>query len=686
MPKFATINPIYKLNAGPGMNNLTQNNVTMTQGAQPALIMELPAGSMIVNGQYVDAKTLTPKFGRIPAPIVVGNNVTNTNGPPYAIVTANFRQMTLLGNGLNSWLVSAYGKLNNNIYDGQNNKLHVYSAFPGSSNVAFSVNSPWPRAIGPTVTPQTSTSGPFSYSIWDGTTENANHDYTFNPAHGGAGVYSNYGFMPMLFRIDLTTPTSTRYLWHTQGFYSTSSGTYYQQLYIGTPAPTGQQYLMYDTTNPITHNPSTLQQTAVSTQNQTLVGTSFQHTRAFLYADNNYIWFWETQWNSTSLPGPARINHPTQTTQFLFLKKMTYGGTETTINNIIPKGLDGTHWPTQNLNETTSSVSIIIPTFEYVTTPRVIFRKLVIDKTSSTETFSNLVTPNDNGNVSTRIYNTQGYGNLYASYSQGGGVVNDDMWRGLKHILTWVTTMPSGNIYLNMGVEQMTTSPDSTLQNYFKPGYRSYGFPMLDVNQMFKIWTYQLDAGLTTATYISESDFSQTCPKYYFPLNDNWNTLYVGGMADYPQDTVWVFNEQYYQWQKVQTLPYNASQVAVDGQSRLWTVTQPGAGSNFRDVRDEINLETITLPYTANVVFANVNLIYTGANISTTANVDVFDAYGSRKSANVTLNIVGSGMTFIDGTTSNTYTTSSTVTTPYSFNVTSGSYARVVATINQILS
>jgi hypothetical protein len=687
MPKFATINPIYKNNASTGYNNLTQNNCAMTNGAQPAMLMELPAGSMIVNGQYVDAKTLTPKFGRLPAPVVVGTSSTATWTPPYAIITANFRQMTQLANGLNTWLISSYGKLNNNIYDGQYNKLHVYNAFPGSSNNGTgSIPGSWyNKSWGPIVQPVAS-QPPFSYSVWDGTTENAAHDVTINPAWSTG--YSNSGYTPMVFRIDLTTPTSTRYLWHCQGFYAATVSGYYQQLYITSPAASTQQALLYDTTNPLTHNPSTLQGASLISLNQVQVGPNLHHTRVFLYADNNFIWFWEMQNISGTNPAPSNANYaPTNLTQYLYLKKMTYGGTETTINSIIPKGLDGTHWPTQSLNDTVSSVSIIIPTFEYIGTPRVIFRKLVIDKASSSETLSNLTIPNDNGNVSTRIYQTQGYANTYAQlavFTKGGGVINNDMYRAFKQMMSWVTTMPSGNIYLNLGVAQTTTDTDTTINNNYRNGNRCYGYPHIDANQQFKIWSWQLDAGLTTATYMSESDFSTIGPKYYFPLNDNWNTLYVGGIIEYPQDTIWVFNEQYYQWQKVQTLPYNATQVAVDGQSRLWTIVTPG--NNWSTSKEEINLETITLPYTANVVFANTSLIFTGANISTTANVDVFDAYGTRRSANVTLNIVGSGMTFIDGTTSNTYATSSTVTTPYAFTVTSGSYTRVVATINQVLS
>ena len=439
---------------------------------------------------------------------------------------------------------------------------------------------------------------------------------------------------------------------------------------------------MYDTTAAPNYNAGTTNSVTLAIMGLTQNGQLNASTRIYLYADNNSIWFYEFITNSAPL-----TNANNNTTQYIYLKKMSYGGTETIIIGYWPKGLDGTHWPTQNLNNTTANVSIIIPVFDYINTPQVRFKKLIIDKASSTEIVANLTVANDPGQtISTAIYNKNGYGNLYASFTagQGGGTVNDIAHRAMKNIMSWVTTMPSGNTYVMLGVTQFTNVDDFTFLNYFKNGTKSYGYPQLDANQQFKIWSFQLDAGLTTATYISESDFSQIAPKYYFPLNDNWNTLYVGSMADPAVDTIWVFNEQSYTYQKIQTLPYNAAQVCVDGQSRLWTVTTPG--SNYATSRDELNLETITIPYTANVQFANVNLIYTGANISTTANVDVFDAYGTRKSASLTLTIVGSGMTFVDGTSSNTYTTSSSITTPYAFTVTGGNYSRIVATINQILS
>jgi hypothetical protein len=681
MPKFATVNPIYHYTA-PTVFSLPQaNGASSSYGALPAMIMELPAGSMIVNGQYVDAKTLTPKFGRIPG-AVCANQASQSTSAPYAIVTSAFRQMTMMPTGMTSWLLSSYGRLNNNVYDSQYNKLHVYSVFPGTItyNSGYPVAGGFPGKLTSPAVYNISPYSPVAYSLWDGTTENSAADISISPAYSSAAAYNGqYGYTPMVFRIDTSVVSSTRYLWHTQGVYSYTVGTLAQQLWT---TATQAYCLMYDTTAAPNYNAGTTQSASLVTLGQTLQGVSNADTRIFLYADNNSIWFYNFVTNAAPL-----TNANNNTTQYVYLKKMSYGGTETVIIGYWPKGLDGTHWPTQNLNNTTANVSIIIPVFDYINTPQVRFKKLLIDKASSTEIVSNITVANDPGQtISTAIYNKNGYGNLYASFSvsQSGGTVNDVAYRSMKNIMSWVTTMPSGNTYVMLGVTQFTRDADTTFLNYFKNGAKSYGYPQLDANQQFKIWSFQLDAGLTTATYISESDFSQIAPKYYFPLNDNWNTLYVGSMADPAVDTIWVFNEQSYTYQKIQTLPYNAAQVCVDGQSRLWTITTPGP--NYSTSRDELNLETITIPYTANVQFANVNLIYTGANIATTANVDVFDAYGTRKSASLTLTIVGSGMTFVDGTSSNTYTTSSSVTTPYAFTVTGGNYSRIVATINQILS
>lgn len=674
MPKFASLNPAIRNQNGQQFVQPSAGTVNSATSSHPAMLMELPAGSMIVNGQYLDAKTLAPKFGKIPGPVSFNIQGSQVSGP-HAIITSNFRQMTQLSNGLNSWLVSSYGRLNNNIYDPQYNKLHVYSCFPGGSGNntgASPFNSRWGSVHLYLTTG--SGSGP-AYTVWDGVTEESAANININPAYASALAYTNPGYTPMAFRVDTSSPSSTRFLWCTQGA-STTGVNGIAQLYSTT---TNFQPLMSDTTNPLTFTPSLLQGTSLSVLGHTLFGVSNANTRAYLYSNTVFIWFFEMV--STGLITP---NLTSPYTTYVFLKKMTYAGAETTIISYWPKGLDGTHWPTQNLQENGTSVSVIIPTFDIVAAPQIRFRKLVIDKINSSEIVSNLAIANDPaGTISSMIYRKNGYSQfLYTQRTAGGGTINDNGYRALKQIMTWQTTMPSGNTYIMMGVAQTAGDTDVNLVNYYKDGYRSFGNPQLDVNQQFNIWAWQLDAGLNTATYVSESDFKAVAPKYYFPLSTNWDTLYVGSMAEYPVDRVYAFNEQLLQWREIQSFPYNSYQVAVDGQNRLWTLNTQGTPYAFS--WDSINLETVVVPYTASVTFANVDLLYLGTNISTTANVDVFDAYGTRKSASLTLTVVGGGMTFADGTTSNTFTTSSTVSTLYEFTVTGASYSRVVATINQV--
>jgi hypothetical protein len=135
-------------------------------------------------------------------------------------------------------------------------------------------------------------------------------------------------------------------------------------------------------------------------------------------------------------------------------------------------------------------------------------------------------------------------------------------------------------------------------------------------------------------------------------------------------------------WQATTVSAVRARGMGVDTLGRLWvTARTPTIG------RVEIHLITEVLPNSITIRLDNaipgtdLRYVYSGTAISANALVDVFNAAGSRVISSVLLTISGSSMTFANGATSVSITTSASATTQVPVSIIDAGQSQISATI-----
>jgi hypothetical protein len=187
--------------------------------------------------------------------------------------------------------------------------------------------------------------------------------------------------------------------------------------------------------------------------------------------------------------------------------------------------------------------------------------------------------------------------------------------------------------------------------------------------------TYSVDpADPKALTYHSKTIIPVTPMNYYW-LNDSRTLLAVlTGALTY----IYSFNGNT-GWTLATTISDKIVEIGRDSLDRIWYVTQSDkdGGSFF----PSIHLLTPTLPVTVSIVPASSDYTYAGSPINTTLTLNAINASGSRIATNVKVVIEGASMTFSDGTTIKTISTSSTADTTVNVIITGAGYTNVTASI-----
>lgn len=424
----------------------------------------------------------------------------------------------------------------------------------------------------------------------------------------------------------------------------------------------------------------------------TYFGPSAQVYRQFVIATANFVYYLE------HTLGVAGLGNSTTSTVY-FLKKVTYTGTETTIASH-GAWMYGCKLPTPVFNETASSASFIYHVWGQWTgsAGAVTLNRVDINKTGGTETITAITQDAASTTAFTRIYNLLGI----QTTSTPVGVYNDAYWRSQAITRTWLVTGATGIKYLMMSFEHpmlnfaANSAPSvnyattnimgsiSLQQTYFnttQTNANGSGFLRRDA---FRIWSWVLDAGYTSAAYQAETDFSALMPRWIMPV-DNGNGLiqYMAHSSDAIYDKVIQFDEVSDKWAVTNTMPYRCDHIGQDSIGRIWIGAAPLLGA-VTTVTDTLYLEGLYIPYSINVsTFANT-YTYTGVAINSNLQVSTTNFAGNLIAANVGITLSGN-IAFDNGSQYRVVTTSAS--TVVSTNVViNGSYpSRFVANIVNLI-
>ena len=196
--------------------------------------------------------------------------------------------------------------------------------------------------------------------------------------------------------------------------------------------------------------------------------------------------------------------------------------------------------------------------------------------------------------------------------------------------------------------------------------------------------TYSISDDGNTLTYHSIIDFPnrREMPTYYMPYNAAGTQLLVT-----TSHTLYSLNFSATNgWYISDSEPVSVRSMGIDSTGRVYIGTRFSyydTANTQQDGRGYYSMYQYIPPnpVVVEVTPASAELLYENTNINTSVTVNALNSSGTRVVANVRLVITNSCMTFTDGTTSKTITTSSSADTTVSVIVTGAGKPVIVASI-----
>ena len=705
-------------------------------------IRETTQGNIVVHGQYLTSTTLTPlgiveTLGCYPNSQYQNPGATATSdagigsAPPMAMLNGIMNWNLWLGQC--HYYASGFGQLKPVINDiDRGFSWTLLPRLSGGQSGGYGFHSGLNPGFGITRnlgTQMNGSTGAYNTATTELITRNTTDQLLSTQIMGdvlGSTGYNNAthlsGYIPGYVYLDRVS--GTRYYWrlptvgvgsgNSQGTYlsltefnSTTTNyfvnnlkpliadTNYASGYIGSTYSSGATKNSYLSGGSI----SILGTTGYSNLRSSSTTVSYIHFH-FIYATTNYIYC--VQMTFYQMYGGGS----NQTTGSVWrIVKMSYGGTETVVasyNNTTAQATYGYLLPTQPFGVTTTSANVIYPVFTgQATTNSAVpanglqFALLNINIPGGTETVTLLTNNAANTAQANVFYNKTG---INVASSGTPGVINDNDWRFFSTFRTWMVQGTTGTWYINLSFENtyysygnyrnraMTTQPSSTAgsTNPVTPGFV--------VRDAFCIYSYSIDAGITTATFQGNTNMGTYLPRWYMPVTTTGLVQWVSCAWDSIYDVVIKFNESTYKWDTVANLNYRADQVGVDSLGRIWatssafngTALSPRTGAAVNSGSDAIILEGANLPVQVNVSTPSNAYVYSGSTINTSFTMNVTNFFGSRVASNVLVQLTG-GLQFTDGTVQQYIVTSAASDTTTSINVVNGTTSRINTTISQVL-
>jgi hypothetical protein len=129
-------------------------------------------------------------------------------------------------------------------------------------------------------------------------------------------------------------------------------------------------------------------------------------------------------------------------------------------------------------------------------------------------------------------------------------------------------------------------------------------------------------------------------------------------------------------WELTSTITEKFHMVGRDSTDRIWAVSSAGEGYTA-----EYHVLTPTIPTRITIEPASSSYDYQGSNINSTVNISAYNINNERIAVDVALSIDGSTMTFGDGGTTATVTTSTTGETSQAIIITGAGLSDIIANV-----
>lgn len=205
----------------------------------------------------------------------------------------------------------------------------------------------------------------------------------------------------------------------------------------------------------------------------------------------------------------------------------------------------------------------------------------------------------------------------------------------------------------------------------------------LSRGRMFKIYSWTLNDSTPSATYLGSADTSSCAPRYFYPMDNNWTIMYLGGVLS--NDQIFALNDTTGLYAYQSTMSYKAARLFKDKEGRQAAHVLDMANTSGGMISNYMDIITAEVGQQLVITSQNTSFTYTGTTITSNVAVDVYDYIGNRLSKNVAITIVGPtstpGITFNDNSYATTITTSNSASTNVGIKVISSVGAKILGTV-----
>lgn len=399
------------------------------------------------------------------------------------------------------------------------------------------------------------------------------------------------------------------------------------------------------------------------------VGTFDYGVRIFIKRTANHLYYLHHNSGNGGIQG---VDTSVDNVDRLSLKVVNFGTSTTTVLENYKKGVSGIVVPSQPDLDDESNYRYYMMSF---TGADAAAQGINIYRTNI-----NLSTQVDTQTLYTNTMTTQQAQEFYAAMGHNATAIstfNNSGHRRSTASRIWYSTDSSNVKRLHLGIYNTNAIGNITAANGFSS--------QAGAGSMFVVYSWTLNDGTSTATYLGKFETATWTPRYFCPMDTNWRQLYVGSSTNF--DAIFSLNETTGLYQLRSLMSYNAARLFKDKDGRWCTqvfdtdvaVTNDCFG-NYIDVITADVAQTVSITTSGATSFT-----YQGTTINSTINVNVYDYLGARVAKSVALSIISTtglpGVQFSDGTVSKTITTSASADTSVAIRVVGANGGKIIGSV-----
>lgn len=399
------------------------------------------------------------------------------------------------------------------------------------------------------------------------------------------------------------------------------------------------------------------------------VGTFDYGVRIFIKRTANHLYYLHHNSGNGGIQG---VDTSVDNVDRLSLKVVNFGTSTTTVLENYKKGVSGIVVPSQPDLDDESNYRYYMMSFTGADAAAqgINIYRVNID----------LNTQVDTQTLYTNTMTTQQAQEFYAAMGHNAtanSTFNNSNHRRSTANRIWYSIDSNSVKRLHLGIYNTNATGNITAANGFSS--------QAGAGSMFVVYSWALNDGTSTATYLGKFETATWTPRYFCPMDTNWRQLYVGSSTNF--DAIFSLNETTGLYQLRSLMSYNAARLFKDKDGRWCTqvfdtdvaVTNECFG-NYIDVITADVAQTVSITTSGATSFT-----YQGTTINSTINVNVYDYLGARVAKSVALSIISTtglpGVQFSDGTVSKTITTSASADTSVAIRVVGANGGKIIGSV-----